>query len=190
MADDVGAAVLTLPASIAWLLNIRGGDVPHTPLPLCFAILPAKGKPELFIASKKLSPSVRKALVKDVTLRAPEALSASLAALGKGGAKVQLDPERAAQWFADQLEEAGAEISLESDPCIALKAKKNKVEIAGTRTAHKRDGVAMCRFLAWLDEWVLGVPDHAAYRVKLGPRLDDLRIVGSAPAAPADYAAA
>jgi len=145
------ATILTLPESIAWLLNVRGQDVPHTPLPLCFAILPSKGKPELFITPKKLSANVRKALAKDVTLRKPNDLSSALATLGKEGTKVQLDPETASQWFADQLKEAGAEIVHGADPCIALKAKKNRVEIAGTRTAHKRDGVAMCRFLAWLD---------------------------------------
>ncbi len=149
--SKTNATVLTMPESIAWLLNIRGHDVPHTPLPLCFAILPAKGKPELFIAPKKLSASVRKALTKDVILRKPDQLPGALTRLGKGGTTVRLDPERASQWFADQLMEAGAEIIHESDPCIALKAKKNKVEMAGARSAHKRDAVAMCRFLAWLD---------------------------------------
>ncbi len=149
--SKTNATVLTMPESIAWLLNIRGHDVPHTPLPLCFAILPAKGKPELFIAPKKLSASVRKALTTDVILRKPDQLPGALKKLGKGGTTVRLDPERASQWFADQLMEAGAEIIHESDPCIALKAKKNKVEMAGARSAHKRDAVAMCRFLAWLD---------------------------------------
>lgn len=145
------ATVLTLPESIAWLLNIRGQDVPHTPLPLCFAILPAKGKPELFIAPGKLTAPVRKALTKDVTLRKPEQLSGALAALGNSGGKIQLDTLRASQWFADQLESAGVEIVHATDPCLDLKATKNKIEIAGARIAHKRDGAAMCRFLAWLD---------------------------------------
>lgn len=145
------ATVLTLPESIAWLLNIRGQDVPHTPLPLCFAILPAKGKPELFIAPGKLTAPVRKALTKDVTLRKPEQLSGALAALGNSGGKIQLDTSKASQWFADQLESAGVEIVHATDPCLDLKATKNKIEIAGARIAHKRDGAAMCRFLAWLD---------------------------------------
>jgi len=149
--SKTNATVLTLPESIAWLLNIRGQDIPHTPLPLCFAILPAKGKPELFIAPGKLTATVRKALTKDVTLRKPEQLSGALAALGKGGVKIQLDPNRASQWFADQLESAGVEIVHATDPCLDLKAAKNKIEIAGARIAHKRDGVAVCRFLAWLD---------------------------------------
>ncbi len=146
-----GAVVLTLPESIAWALNIRGQDVLHTPLPLCFAIIPAKGKPELFIAPGKLEGRVRRALAKDVKLRKPEDLSPALAALGKTETKVQLDPDTASQWFADQLNEADAKIVHGADPCLGLKAKKNKVEIAGARAAHKRDGVAMCRFLAWLD---------------------------------------
>jgi Xaa-Pro aminopeptidase len=149
--SKTNATVLTLPESIAWLLNIRGRDVPHTPLPLCFAILPAKGKPELFIAPGKLTATVRKALTKDVTLCKPEQLTGALAALGKSGGKIQLDTVRASQWFADQLIDAGVEIVHATDPCLDLKATKNKIEIAGARIAHKRDGVAVCRFLAWLD---------------------------------------
>jgi len=149
--SKTNATVLTLPESIAWLLNIRGQDVPHTPLPLCFAILPAKGKPELFIAPGKLTATVRKALTKDVTLRKPELLSGALAALGKSGGKIQLDTLKASQWFADQLIDAGVEIVHATNPCLDLKATKNKIEIAGARIAHKRDGVAVCRFLAWLD---------------------------------------
>ncbi len=145
------AAILAMPESIAWLLNIRGKDVPHTPLALCFAILPAKGRPELFIAPKKLAPNVRKVLAKDVTIRKPEALPSALAALGKAKARVLLDPDTVSRWFADQLTEVGAEIVHGADPCLAHKAKKNSVEISGARAAHKRDGVAMCRFLAWLD---------------------------------------
>ena len=139
----------TLPESIAWLLNIRGQDVPHTPLPLSFAIVPKKGKPELFIDPKKLTAKTRNALRKDVVLRKPDDLPKAIAALKKR--KVRLDPETASQWFADQLSEAGAEIVRGTDPCLLPKAKKNKAEIAGMHAAHKRDGVAMCRFLAWLD---------------------------------------
>lgn len=153
------AQILTSPESIAWLLNIRGQDVPHTPLPLSFAIVPAKGKPELFIAPGKVPAPVRKELVKDVKLRKPDALSSALSSAGKAAGTalrcVQLDAERASQWFAEKLSQTGARIIHGSDPCIALKARKNKTEIAGARAAHKRDGAAMCRFLAWLDAQAL-----------------------------------
>jgi Xaa-Pro aminopeptidase len=145
------ALILPSPESIAWLLNIRGQDVPHTPLPLSFAIVPAKSKPELFIDPRKLSSNVLKTLARDIKLRKPEDLSSALNALGKKEAKILLDPDKASQWFVNQLSEAGATIIRKPDPCIALKAKKNKTEITGTRAAHKRDGIAMCRFLAWLD---------------------------------------
>ncbi len=148
---NADCVVITLPESIAWLVNIRGQDVPHTPLPLSFAIIPKKGKPELFIAPEKLAATVRKALARDVKLCPPAKMAPALAAIGKAKGKVQLDPETASQWFANQLEQAGAEIVHGTDPCLALKARKNKTEIAGTRAAHQRDGVAMCRFLAWLD---------------------------------------
>lgn len=145
------ACVLTLPESIAWLFNIRGADVPHTPLPLSFAIVPSKGKPQLFISPKRLSNSVRAALSKDADIRTPGELEDTLAELGASKAKVCLDPETAAQWFADRLTDTGAEIVHGTDPCLLPKAKKNKTEIAGARVAHRRDGAAMCRFLAWLD---------------------------------------
>ena len=145
------AVVLTAPESVCWLLNIRGRDVPHTPLVLCVAVVPAKGQVELFIDRRKISPSVRKHLKSDASLRGEDDLARALRALGKTEARVQLDPNQASQWFADRLTEAGAEIVHNADPCLVPKAKKNSVEITGARTAHLRDGVAVCRFLAWLD---------------------------------------
>ncbi|MEM9581446.1 MAG: aminopeptidase P family N-terminal domain-containing protein, partial [Pseudomonadota bacterium] len=147
----VDAVVLTAPESICWLLNIRGQDVPHTPLVLCSAIVPAKGPVELFINLKKISPAVRKHLKPDASIRREDDLAAALAGLGEKNACVQVDPNQASQWFADRLSEAEAEIVHKPDPCMAPKAKKNAVEIAGARSAHLRDGAAVCRFLAWLD---------------------------------------
>ena len=145
------AAVLTLPDSIAWLLNIRGGDVAHAPLPLSFAIVPVEGRPELFIDAAKLTDNVRGLLDAVADVHPPEQLAERLAALGDQGARVRLDPNTAARWFADRLEEAGARIVRAGDPCLLPKARKNTSEIDGARAAHARDGVALCRFLAWLD---------------------------------------
>ncbi|MDA7947628.1 MAG: aminopeptidase P family protein [Hyphomicrobiaceae bacterium] len=145
------AVVLTAPESICWLLNIRGQDVPHTPLVLCFAIVPAKGLVDLFIDPGKISPTVRKHLKADARVLDAGQLPRALETLGKADARVLLDPDQASQWIADQLVDAGAALVHKADPCLAPKAKKNPVEIAGARTAHKRDGVAVCRFLAWLD---------------------------------------
>ncbi|MDH3580927.1 MAG: aminopeptidase P family protein [Hyphomicrobiales bacterium] len=162
----IDAAILTLPDSIAWLLNIRGNDVPHTPLPLSFAILHVADRPELFIAGEKVTDSSKSHIDAVVRIREPGELDARLAALAE--ATVRLDPDTAAAWFADRLAEAGAKIMHGPDPCILPKAKKNAAEIAGMRNAHARDGAAMCRFLAWLDrEAPSGKVDEIAAAEKL-----------------------
>jgi len=145
------AALLTQPESIAWAFNIRGSDVSHTPLPLSFAILHAKKKPELFIAPEKLSDNVRGVLKEYLNIRKPDQLGSALKVLGKAKAKVRLDPQSTPCWFGDQLAKAGAKIVEGSDPCVLPKSIKNGVEIGGARAAHIRDGAALCRFLAWLD---------------------------------------
>jgi Xaa-Pro aminopeptidase len=148
--DGQDAVVLTLPDSICWLFNIRGADVPHNPVALAFALVPAKGKPELVIAPEKLTPEVRAHLAPVARLSPPAALKERIAALREAKKRVRLDPETAAHWFVRAL--GGKERVLRgADPCLALKARKNAAEIAGARAAHLRDGAAMVRFLAWLD---------------------------------------
>ncbi|HEU0215769.1 MAG TPA: aminopeptidase P family protein [Stellaceae bacterium] len=147
--NGAAATVLTMPESIAWLLNIRGGDVPHTPLPLSFAIVKADGAVTLFIDRRKLMPGLEGHLGNQVTIEAPDRLGAALDALAKEG-MVQVDPASAASWVFDRLAAAGAQIHRAADPCMLPKACKNRVELDGTRKAHRRDGVAVTRFLAWL----------------------------------------
>ncbi|HKS89570.1 MAG TPA: aminopeptidase P family protein [Stellaceae bacterium] len=144
------AAVLTSPESIAWLLNIRGGDVQHTPLPLSFAILRRDGGVTLFIDRRKLTPGLDRHLGNQVAIEAPERLGPALDDLAAAGAPVQADPATAASWVFDRLEGKGAQIRRAPDPCLLPKACKNDVEVAGTRAAHRRDGAAVTRFLAWL----------------------------------------
>lgn len=150
--DGVGAVVLTQPDSIAWLLNIRGADVPCTPLPLSFAILKDDGAVDLFIDRRKLAPGVEAHLGNQVAVRAPEELGAALDALGRGGRKVMADPASTSAWIFDRLHMAGARIEREADPCALPKACKNAAELEGTRAAHARDGAALVRFLHWLSQ--------------------------------------
>ena len=148
--DD--AAVLTAPDSIAWLLNIRGGDIPHTPTPLSFAVLHASGHVDLFVDPRKLVPELNRHLGNHVTVQPPEALGAGLDALGAASATVRLDPAAAPAWVFDRLHRSGATLRREMDPCTLPKARKSETELAGSRAAHARDGNAVCRFLAWLAE--------------------------------------
>jgi Xaa-Pro aminopeptidase len=145
------AVLLSMLDSIAWLFNIRGADISHSPLALAFAIVPARGKPQLFIDPAKLGGNVRGHLKAAAEILPPDALEARLKALGEKSARVRLDPETTPVRFAQALEAAGAKIVKGDDPCILPKAIKTKAEIEGARAAHVRDGAAMVRFLAWLD---------------------------------------
>ncbi|HEY3916709.1 MAG TPA: aminopeptidase P family protein [Stellaceae bacterium] len=141
------AAVLTAPDSIAWLLNIRGGDVPHTPLPLSFAVLHCDESVDLFIDRRKLTPALPAHLGNSVRIAEPSEFGAFLEKLAAGGKRVRADPALSAAWVFDRLGEAARRAP---DPCQLPKACKNAAELEGTREAHRRDGAALTRFLAWL----------------------------------------
>jgi Xaa-Pro aminopeptidase len=145
------ALLVTDAHCLAWLFNLRGGDVSHTPLPLGFAVVPAEGRAAIFIDGRKLSNAIRAVIAEQGDVHEPAALEGALAALGQRKASVRLDPAGAAASFARILESAGAMIQRGPDPIARLKAVKNAAEIAGARAAHLRDGVALCRFLCWLD---------------------------------------
>lgn len=148
--DGRKAAVITASDSIAWLLNVRGGDVSRCPLPLSFAILHDDSTVDWFIDRRKLLPGLSDHLGNGVAVHPFEEFSDALADLGAGGAKVQADPATAASVVFDKLIEGSATVVEDSDPCLLPKACKNDVELAGTRAAHTRDGAAISRFLAWL----------------------------------------
>ncbi|HWB46033.1 MAG TPA: aminopeptidase P family protein [Hyphomicrobiaceae bacterium] len=145
------AVVLTLPDSIAWLFNIRGADVAHNPVPLAFAIVPATGKPELFLDPEKVGAETKAHLAGVARVSKPATLEERISALARSGKRVRLDPATAAFWFFRKLRGGKTRIARAADPCLLPKARKNAAEIKGSRAAHKRDGVAMTRFLAWLD---------------------------------------
>lgn len=147
--DRLSAAVVSDPASIAWLFNLRGSDVPFTPFALGFALAHADGHCELFMAPEKLPPETRAWLGNGVTVCERSALPGALAKLA--GKRVRVDTTATNAWFAQTLRAAGAEVVAGLDPCMLPKAKKNAVEREGARLAHRRDAVAVCRFLRWLE---------------------------------------
>ncbi len=142
-------AVVTDPASIAWLLNIRGDDVPFTPFALGFALVHADGGCELFMAPAKIPEATRAWLGNAVSVQPRAALPGALARLR--GKKIRVDANGSPAWFAQQLRAGGAIVVAGMDPCLLPKACKNSVERQGFRHAHARDAVAVCRFLRWLE---------------------------------------
>jgi Xaa-Pro aminopeptidase len=160
------AAVITAPASIAWLFNIRGGDVIRSPLPLAQAILNADGSARLFLDPAKVTADLPAWLGNQVRLEAPDALETALAELS--GQKVLIDPAQSSAWYFETLRAGGAEPFSAPDPCALPRACKNAVEIEGTKRAHVRDGAALTRFLHWVaTEAQERLPDEVEVVAKL-----------------------
>jgi Xaa-Pro aminopeptidase len=155
-AAQCGASVLSAPDSIAWLLNIRGSDVPNTPLALSYAIVHGSGDIDWFIDERKLSSTVRRALDTGIALHSPGTFADRLAELAQSGAVIRLDPASAPEWIRLQVSAADGELSAGQDLCVLPKARKNRAEIDGTRNAHIRDGAALTTFLAWLSRTATG----------------------------------
>jgi Xaa-Pro aminopeptidase len=147
----VDALVLSDSHAVAWTFNIRGADVSHTPLPLSYALVPKDGRPTVFIDHRKLSNSARDHLEASADVAEPDALTPKLTELARSGASIALDSATAADALSRLITGAGGKPVRGSDPTSLLKAVKNATEIEGTRTAHRRDAVALARFLAWID---------------------------------------
>ncbi len=135
---------------IAWTFNIRGADVTHIPVTQAYAILRAAERPLLFIEQSKLEPEARSALEAVCDLYSPPTLAGELARLSIDK-RIGCDPFGTSAAIAGLIEKAGGEIVEMRDPVLLPRAIKNDSEIAGSRAAHRRDGVAMARYLRWLD---------------------------------------
>ena len=164
------AFIITLPDTLSWLFNLRASDVPHNPVVRAFAIVPANGKAKIFADPDRVSADVAKAVAKYVAFKAPTEFPGALRSLKQQGKMVRLAPAHTPHAIERALSKK--QISCGSDPCIAWKAIKNPVEIAGSRAAHARDGTAMCRFLAWLDR---EAPSGALTEIAAAKKLEQFR---------------
>ncbi|USD49951.1 aminopeptidase P family protein [Vibrio sp. SCSIO 43153] len=161
------SAVITALDSICWLLNVRGLDVSRLPVLLSHAILHSDSSVEYFLDPARLPAEFDAHVGSGVTVHHPEALQARLETLT--GKNVLVDPATSNAWFKLVLQNAGASVVSKADPCLMPKAAKNAVEIAGMKACHIRDGVAMSKFLSWLDAEVVAgnLHDEAALADKL-----------------------
>ncbi|HTS42433.1 MAG TPA: aminopeptidase P family protein [Xanthobacteraceae bacterium] len=145
------ALVVSDPAAVAWIFNIRGADIAHVPVTLAFAIVPQSGRPSLYVEGAKLSNAVRHSLAELAEIRAPVEFVRDLTALGQAKRTVRLDRATGADAIGRIVTAAGGKARRGSDPIALMKAVKNPVEIAGAQAAHRRDGAAMAKFLAWFE---------------------------------------
>lgn len=148
--DGIDASVLTAPAALAWLFNIRGKDVTRTPLPLGSAILRNDGTATLFVKLEKVTPALRGFLGNEVSISSDADFETALT--GFSGQRVLVDPALSSAHVFGTLESNGARVVRSQDPTVMPRATKNEVEIDGTRRAHARDAVALIRFLHWFDQ--------------------------------------
>ena len=146
----VDTVLLTAPHSLAWLFNIRGGDVHASPLPLGRALLSSDGTATLFVAPEKTDDALRAHLGSDIQIAPETDIESALSFLGSTGARVMVDPKLCPVAYIQTLKEAGASPVLAPDPCALPRATKTTNELEGTRTAHIRDGAAVTTFLHWL----------------------------------------
>ncbi len=149
--DRQGHDAVVIPAldSVAWLLNIRGADVAHTPVALSYVVAHKDGSAELFIAPEKVTPELTRHLGNAVTIRDRAAFEESLGELS--GKSVAIDPDFAVAGIALGLKAGGASFAFKQDPTILAKAVKNEAEQQGHRDAQARDGAAVTKFLRWLE---------------------------------------
>lgn len=158
--DKLAALVVSENPAVCWLFNLRAADVEHLPVLRAFALVPATGQPTLFVDPARLEPALAKALDGFAEIVPPRAapgdgraeLVAALAPLAKGGGKIRLDADTAPALLSQAIEAAGGVADAGTDPIAKAKAAKNAAELAGARAAHTRDGVAMVKFLRWLEE--------------------------------------
>ncbi len=167
-----GGLFVSAPDAVAWLFNIRGRDVAHTPAPLVWAYVPVSGKPAVFTFPGHITPDNRGALEALANIHDLASLTEALTGLVGQGAKVIADPAHTTLHVADALKNAGASLIETTDPCALFKARKNAVELQGARNAHIRDGAALCRFLAWLDA---EAPSGALTEIAASDRLEAFR---------------
>ena len=147
-AEGLDAAVVAALDSVAWLLNIRGSDVDHTPVALSYVLAHADGTADFFIAPDKVTPELTAHLGNAVRIRDRDEFEGVLAQMQ--GKRVGIDPERTVAAIPQALEAAGATTLSHRDPTILPKARKNEAEKQGQRSAQEVDAVAVTKFLHWL----------------------------------------
>lgn len=166
------AAVLTLPDSISWLLNIRGADVPRNPVVQAFAIIEGNGHVAVFTNPAKFPDEIRAALGNAVQILPVDALTPALTNLS---GPVRVDPATAPEQIFALIESMGTDIAEAPDPVIMPKACKNPAEIAGMRAAHRRDGAAISELLCWLDAQAGQLAERPLTEIAISRKLEELR---------------
>lgn len=176
--EGATAAIISQPDSIAWLLNVRGTDVPHTPLALSYAIVHSNGDVDWFIEQNRIPAYLKAHLGNHVVLHNPETLTDAMAALAQKSKMEQrpvlVDDNRSPIWFRQALEAQGGLVKNHENPCVLPKACKTPPEQAAIRNAHLRDAISLVKFLAWFEG---EAPKGKLDEIGVGIKLEEFRRV-------------
>ncbi|WP_282166601.1 aminopeptidase P family protein [Shewanella japonica] len=170
--EGADMALIAALDSFCWLLNIRGNDVPRLPVTLGCALLSTNGDMTLFADIAKMPAGFIEHVGAGVDFKDESLLADSLSQLN--GVKLLADPNTANAWSQLTAQQAGAVLVEGSDPVALPKAQKNAAELNGMRASHVRDGVAVSRFLAWLDREVAANVMHD--EAQLADKLESFRL--------------
>ena len=146
--------IISQPEAIAWLLNIRGADLKHTPIILTRAIIFKNQKLFLFIDKSRINSEISNYFKKeciDVKIYPENKLLEVINKIAKNKNKILIDPNTTSYVLAHEiLKKDNNNIIEQNCPIELMKAIKNKTEIEGSVIAHKKDGVALSKFLYWI----------------------------------------
>ncbi len=140
--------LLTSLYDIAWLLNIRGGDIDYVPVVLSYLALTGE-RCLWFVREEVLTPELRKHLAQTGVETAPYESFYGWAAAVPAGKKVLLDKKTCNTRLLRSLD-GGVQVLDRANPTVLMRSMKNETELANTRAAHRKDAAAMIRFLRWL----------------------------------------
>jgi Xaa-Pro aminopeptidase len=169
----VDGYLLTALDEIAWTFNIRGSDVAYNPVAIAYAFI-SLHEIHLFVHPGKVDPTSRAALAGDgVSLLDYTAIAPFWNGL-PSNSRVFIDPTKTSYHFLATKPD-GCHLHRAQSIAARLKAVKNAREAEGFRSAHLRDGVAMVRWLIWLEE---AVPTESHTEITLGEKLAELRSQG------------
>lgn len=168
--------LITQPDSIAWLLNIRGSDIPHNPFALSRGFLYSDGSFDWFIEPARVDQSITDHLGEDIRIFPPADMPDRLIQIAhkarKNDNSVLLDDQRCPVYFLTFFEAHHCSVITGEDPCLLPRARKTSAETAAMRDVHIEDGAAVVRFLKWLDE---SPHDGTVTELDAAQKLDSLR---------------
>lgn len=141
---------------IAWILNVRGNDIPHVPVVLSFLVI-GKEDAMWFVEENALSDAVKEMAAEcGITIRPYEDVYAYAATIPENSA-VLLDKRKVNFRITNALSET-VHIVSKANPSQLMKAIKNEIELENTRKAHLLDGIAVTKFMYWLKKNVGKIP--------------------------------